>query len=271
MPIRLEELQPNAIVRGVLPDTAVTVVSVRWSGTDALELVYKDPSGRRRQTCSCIATTSRGWSSCRAGPPLEPRWGRRSVSPRLRSAPHQARAPVRSRCWRSTRRSSSRSLTRSPRSTRRCSRASPSGSCSPTIPARARRSWRGSSSRSCRSAGDLHRCLVVCPGSLVEQWQDELYRRFQLPFEIMTNDKLEAARTGQLVLENEPRHRAARQVARDERVQAKLAAPECRWDLVVVRRGAQDVGDASSAARSSTPSATSSASSCRASRGTSCC
>ena len=28
-----------------------------------------------------------------------------------------------------------------------------------------------------------------CPGSLAEQWQDELYRRFQLPFEILTNDK----------------------------------------------------------------------------------
>ncbi|MFW8120629.1 SNF2-related protein, partial [Klebsiella pneumoniae] len=44
--------------------------------------------------------------------------------------------------------------------------------------------------------GDAERCLVVCPGNLVEQWQDELYRRFQLPFEILTNDKLEAARTG---------------------------------------------------------------------------
>ena len=30
--------------------------------------------------------------------------------------------------------------------------------------------------------GDLERCLIVCPGSLAEQWQDELYRRFQLPF-----------------------------------------------------------------------------------------
>jgi SNF2 family DNA or RNA helicase len=28
--------------------------------------------------------------------------------------------------------------------------------------------------------GDLQRCLVVCPGSLAEQWQDELYRRFHL-------------------------------------------------------------------------------------------
>src|SRR3990172_13338565 len=50
--------------------------------------------------------------------------------------------------------------------------------------------------------GDLQRCLVVCPGSLAEQWQDELYHRFQLPFEILTNDKLEAARTGNWFLEN---------------------------------------------------------------------
>ncbi len=41
--------------------------------------------------------------------------------------------------------------------------------------------------------GDLKRCLIVCPGSLVEQWQDELSRKFQLPFEIATNDKMEAA------------------------------------------------------------------------------
>ena len=25
--------------------------------------------------------------------------------------------------------------------------------------------------------GDVQRCLIVCPGSLVEQWQDELYRQ----------------------------------------------------------------------------------------------
>lgn len=38
--------------------------------------------------------------------------------------------------------------------------------------------------------GDLQRCLIICPGSLVEQWQDELSRRFHLAFEILTNDKL---------------------------------------------------------------------------------
>ena len=38
--------------------------------------------------------------------------------------------------------------------------------------------------------------LVVCPGSLAEQWQDELYRRFHLKFDILTNDKLESSATG---------------------------------------------------------------------------
>jgi SNF2 family DNA or RNA helicase len=42
----------------------------------------------------------------------------------------------------------------------------------------------------------LQRCLIVCLGSLAEQWQDELWSRFHIPFEILTNDKLEAARTG---------------------------------------------------------------------------
>lgn len=43
---RLEELQPNAAVRGILPDGLVTVVSVQWFGTEALELTYKTAAGK---------------------------------------------------------------------------------------------------------------------------------------------------------------------------------------------------------------------------------
>jgi hypothetical protein len=42
----LEDLQPNASVRGILPDRLVTIVNVQWFGSEALELTYKDPSGR---------------------------------------------------------------------------------------------------------------------------------------------------------------------------------------------------------------------------------
>ena len=81
--------------------------------------------------------------------------------------------------------------------------------------------------------GDLQRCLVVCPGSLAEQWQDELYRRFHLPFEILTNDKLEAARTGNWFLENNFVIARLDKLTRNEDVQAKLTVPDGRWDLIV--------------------------------------
>jgi superfamily II DNA or RNA helicase len=80
----------------------------------------------------------------------------------------------------------------------------------------------------------LQRCLVVCPGSLAEQWQDELYRRFHLPFEILTNDKLESARTVNWFLETNLIIARLDKLSRDENVQEKLKTPDCRWDLIVV-------------------------------------
>src|SRR5579863_5477315 len=95
-----------------------------------------------------------------------------------------------------------------------------------------KRSWQGYSLRS-SSPEDLQRCLVVCPGSLAEQWQDELYRRFHLPFEILANDKLEAARTGNWFLETNLVIARLDKLSRNEDVQEKLKAPDCRWDLVI--------------------------------------
>ncbi len=42
----LNDLRPNASVRGIIPDALATVVSVKWFGTSALELTFKDPSGK---------------------------------------------------------------------------------------------------------------------------------------------------------------------------------------------------------------------------------
>ena len=70
--------------------------------------------------------------------------------------------------------------------------------------------------------GDLQCCLVVCPGSLAEQWQDELYRRFNLPFEILTNDDLEAARTGNWFLETNLVISRLDKLSRNDDVQQKL-------------------------------------------------
>jgi len=43
----------------------------------------------------------------------------------------------------------------------------------------------------------------VVPGNTAEQWQDELDQKFNLPFEILANEKLEASRSGNWFAENE--------------------------------------------------------------------
>jgi superfamily II DNA or RNA helicase len=80
--------------------------------------------------------------------------------------------------------------------------------------------------------GDLHRCMIVCPGMLVEQWQDELDRRFHLPFEIMTNDRLEATRSGNWFSETPLAICRLDKLSRNEDLQARLEQTD--WDLVVV-------------------------------------
>ena len=82
-----------------------------------------------------------------------------------------------------------------------------------------------------RLRGDLHRCLIVCPGSLVEQWQDELNQKFQLPFEILTNDRIAASRTGNIFNEIPLVLGLIDKLARDERLHPLLEQSE--WDLIV--------------------------------------
>jgi hypothetical protein len=43
---KLEDLRPNAAVRGILPDGLVTVVNAQWFGSEALELTYKTSTGK---------------------------------------------------------------------------------------------------------------------------------------------------------------------------------------------------------------------------------
>lgn len=79
--------------------------------------------------------------------------------------------------------------------------------------------------------GDLRRCLIVCPGSLCEQWQDELYEKFGLSFTILTNDLLEASVTRNAFAEHDLCIARLDKLSRDEAVKEKLA--HSTWDLVV--------------------------------------
>ena len=80
--------------------------------------------------------------------------------------------------------------------------------------------------------GDLKRCLIVSPGSLSEQWQDELYSKFNLKFDILTNDRFESAVSGNVFNEVNLCIVRLDKLARSELLQEKLKATE--WDLIVV-------------------------------------
>jgi SNF2 family DNA or RNA helicase len=207
------------------------VVSVQWFGSEALELTYKDPSGRVANQLLYhhdeprleVVDEGRPWSFDGDGALF------RLVSEahRIRLAhlfdpvlavhtslvdplPHQITAVYEAML---------------PRQPLRFLLADDPGS-GKTIMA-------GLFIKELIARGDLKRCLVVCPGSLAEQWQDELHRRFHLPFEILTNDKLEAARTGNWFLENDLAIARLDKLSRNEDVQQKLNAPDCRYDLII--------------------------------------
>ncbi|WP_456412703.1 DEAD/DEAH box helicase [Oceanithermus profundus] len=80
--------------------------------------------------------------------------------------------------------------------------------------------------------GDLERALVVAPGALVEQWQDELDSKFHLPFEIFSRERVELSRSGNPFLEEPYWIARLDQIARNEDYQEKLSAVD--WDLIVV-------------------------------------
>ena len=229
--LKLEQLQNNTAIRGIVPDALVTVINVQWFGSEALELTYKTASGkvaneliyRHDEPRLELVEQGRPWSFDGDGALFR----LVSEAQRIRLAhlfdpvlavhtsdidplPHQITAVYEHML---------------PRQPLRFLLADDPGA-GKTIMA-------GLLIKELIARGDLQRCLIVCPGSLAEQWQDELYRRFHLPFEILTNDKLEAARTGNWFLETNLVIARLDKLSRNEDVQMKLQAPDCRWDLVV--------------------------------------
>jgi SNF2 family DNA or RNA helicase len=80
--------------------------------------------------------------------------------------------------------------------------------------------------------GDLERCLIVAPGGLVEQWQDEMAEKFGLAFDILSRDQIEASLTGNPFAERSRLIVRLDMMARSDELQAKInASPD--WDLVI--------------------------------------
>lgn len=79
---------------------------------------------------------------------------------------------------------------------------------------------------------DAERVLIVAPGSLVEQWQDELLEKFELNFEIFSRQMQESAATRNAFDEQDFLIARLDQLARNDDYQELLTRTQ--WDLVVV-------------------------------------
>lgn len=79
---------------------------------------------------------------------------------------------------------------------------------------------------------DAKRVLIVAPGSLVEQWQDEMFEKFGLSFTLFAREQVEQSRSGNPFDDIDLMVARVDQLARNEELQEKLRLSQ--WDLVVV-------------------------------------
>lgn len=79
---------------------------------------------------------------------------------------------------------------------------------------------------------DAKRVLIVAPGSLVEQWQDEMFEKFGLSFTLFSREQVEQSRSGNPFDDHDLLVARIDQLSRAEDLQEKLRLSH--WDLVVV-------------------------------------
>jgi superfamily II DNA or RNA helicase len=227
---RLEDIKNGASVAGVVPNQTVEAVSVEWIGDQAINLVYRIPGGSVSETTLyrddehrlAVEQRGRAWSFDADASLL------RLVTEanRIKLAhyfdpylaihtslvdplPHQITAVYGEML---------------PRQPLRFLLADDPGA-GKTIMA-------GLLIKELIARSDLERCLVVAPGSLVEQWQDELGEKFSLEFDILSRDMIETSRSGNVF--NDRNRLIARLdvLARNEDLQQKLAS-STEWDLII--------------------------------------
>ena len=226
----LEDLVVGTKVKGIMGDDAVTIVATNWCGGNAVEVFYKDMKGnlgsqilyRDREVELSVETKHLPWSF--KGDPNRMKLASEAYrislahlfdpylavhTSSVEPLPHQISAVYQEML---------------PRIPLRYILADDPGA-GKTI-------MTGLYIKELIARGDLKQRLIVTPGNLVEQWQDELYSKFHLRFEILTNERMESAVTGNVFTESDFCLARMDKLARNEDLQAKLRVSD--WDLIVV-------------------------------------
>jgi len=227
---RLEDIRNGSRVRGLAPSQAVEVVSVDWIGDQALNVVFRNVDGNVSETTLYrddehrleIDAAGRPWSFDADGGLV------RLVTEanRIKLAhyfdpylaihtslvdplPHQISAVYGEML---------------PRQPLRFLLADDPGA-GKTIMA-------GLLIKELIARSDLDRCLVVAPGGLVEQWQDELGEKFHLEFDLLSRDMIETSRSGNPFNDRNRLIVRLDVLARNEELQEKLMSSQ-EWDLII--------------------------------------
>ena len=226
----LEALTPGARVRSVVVGSAVTVISAQWHGSNAITLTYRDDAGSVAQTLLyrdvepslIVEQAARAYAF--DGDPNLFRLAAEALRIRmaarfdpmlavttsdLEPLPHQIKAVYGELL---------------PRTPLRFLLADDPGA-GKTIMA-------GLNIKELMLRGDLARCLIVAPGSLVEQWQEELLDKFGIRFELLTRSLVDST-PDENVFERHPLLLARMdQLSRSEELRSALEHAD--YDLVVV-------------------------------------
>src|SRR6266571_281674 len=197
MGVRLEDLMPGALVGGIIGDGVITVVAVRWIGSNAVQLTFRTGGGR-----------------------LDERLLYRDHEPRL-TLRQAAAAYDFSADGALFKLAAEALLERTPL---RFLLADDPGA-GKTIMA-------GLYAKELMLRGDAERILVVAPASLVEQWQEELADKFGLRFELLTRQLADSQVDGSVFARFPLLIARMDQLSRSDDLKAQL--DRCDWDLVVV-------------------------------------
>ncbi|WP_311065118.1 helicase-related protein [Halomonas sp. DWK9] len=228
--LKLEEIKQDAQVRGIKPDEVVRVVAVVPVGADALTIYYKDNQGlvheqmlfRDNEPNLSLAQAGRPWAFDAPGADFKLGLEAYRISQaalfdpmmavhtsNVEPLPHQISAVYEAML---------------PRQPLRFVLADDPGA-GKTIMA-------GLLIRELLMRADAKRILIVSPGGLTDQWQDELLEKFGVQFEIFSREKQEQCASGNYFDEQNQLICRLDQLSRNELYQQKLANTE--WDLIIV-------------------------------------
>ena len=226
---KLEDLKHGSKVLGVLPSGPVTVLDVKWHGGDVLEVTYRDSTGqlgsellfRDKEVVLEVQEAGTPWAFDSDG-----------MLFRLASEAFRIKMAYLFDPWMAVHLSLVEPLPHQisavyeemlPRQPLRFLLADDPGA-GKTIMA-------GLFIKELILRGDLERCLIVAPGNLTEQWQDELYQKFGLDFELFTNNRFEASRSGNAFKEIPLGIARLDKLSRNEALQEQIKQAD--WDLIV--------------------------------------